>query len=283
MYYDIHGYTIQVNVTDTLTYRPIMKILEAFAIPEDDATPYRASYTIAPDGDSWMVSSGESVTHRTAILTDALMAVEWHLVTDMLAYRRDLFHLHGAALLAPDGMACILILGASGSGKTTLTLGLMARGFLPFADDVILIEPTTLEPQTFRRAFHVDEGTIAHIRGLRTKPLWRFDDAPPGYFIPPRWAESPAPVRFVFMPTLQPDAPPSVTRLSVADAVMALLPFSQTLAGTPPLALSVAARLAAQASCFQLSTGDLEATINLVTALVETGDLSDSPERPPSA
>lgn len=269
MYYDLHGYTVQVRVTDPSAYHPVLKILEAFAIADSDGAADCVSYSIARDDDSWVVSSGEVITYRTDTLTNALMAIEWHLVTDMLAFRRDLFHLHGAALLTPDARLSMLILGASGSGKTTLTLGLMARGFLPFADDVILMEPTTLELHAFQRAFHVDEGTIARIKGLHGTPPWRFDDAPPGYFVPPMWAKHSAPVRFVFLPTLQPDAPPSLTPLSVADAAIALLPFSQTLAETPPLALAVAARLTAQASCFRLSTGDLEATIRLITTLVK--------------
>ncbi len=269
MYYDLHGYTAQVHVADPSAHHPILQILEAFAVPDTNVAADCVSYTIARDNDAWVVSSGDVITHRTDTLTSALMAIEWHLVTDMLAFRRDLFHLHGAALLTPDARSSLLILGASGSGKTTLTLGLMARGFLPFADDVILMEPATLELHPFQRAFHVDEGTIARINGLHSTPAWRFDDAPPGYFVPPRWAEQTAPVRFVFLPTLQPDAPPSVTPLSVADAVIALLPFSQTLAGAPSLALAVAARLAAQASCFRLVTGDLEATTRLVATLVE--------------
>lgn len=268
MYYDIHGYLVKVEVTDPSACHLVLKILEAFAIPETDATVERASYSIARTGDSWIISRGETVTHHTATLTNALMAIEWHLVTDMLAYRRDLFHLHGAALLTPDGTTSILILGESGSGKTTLTLGLIARGFRPFADDVALIEPTTLEPHTFRRAFHIDEKTRELIEGLdRTFP-WQFDGLPPGYFLPPYWADHPAPVRFVFMPTLQPDAPPAATPLSVADAAIALLPFSQTLTETPSLALAVVARLTGQASCFRLSTGDLAATVRLVSTLV---------------
>ena len=34
---------------------------------------------------------------------------------------------------------------------------------------------------------------------------------PPGYFMPPQWADKPAPVRVIFIPTLYPQEPPSTT------------------------------------------------------------------------
>jgi len=276
LHYDMNGFHAAVAVADPQTRAAVRHSLIGFAPVEETIGADATHYALVRDADGeWTVSKNSTSVYQTSTLADALMSLEWHLVTDMLAYRGDLFHLHGAALLAPGGVSSILILGASGSGKTTLTLGLMARGFLPYADDVSLIEPTTLEPQTLRRTFHVDAQTRALVEQLPAPPTWDYDAAPPGCFLPPAWADHPAPIRFVLFPTLRPDAVPTITRLTVPGSVAALLPFSTTLGNDPAFALSVAARLTAQASCFDLSTGDLDATVRLITRLVETE--SDTP------
>ncbi len=271
--YDLHGYRAAVSVPDAAMCVVVARILADSARPAEppsaDATPY------ALNGDAkrgWSVSANGSPSYRTDNAADALLALEWHLVMDMLAYRRDRFHIHGASLIAPDRSCSLLIVGVSGSGKTTLTLGLMARGFLPYADDVTLIEPTTLEPQTFRRAFHMDDRTRDLIAALPARPIWDFDAAPPGYFRPPQWAESSAPVRLILFPRVGTDAEPRITPLSIADAATALLPFSTTLASTPALALAVAGRLTAQAACCSLVTGDLDMTLDRIVALIGADD-----------
>lgn len=267
--YDLHGYRAAVSVPDAAMYVVVARILADLVRPADppsaDATPY------ALNGDAergWSVSANGSPSYRTDNAADALMALEWHLVMDMLAYRRDRFHIHGASLITPDRSCSLLIAGVSGSGKTTLTLGLMARSFLPYADDATLIEPTTLEPQTFRRAFHMDDRTRDLVEALPARPAWDFDAAPPGYFRPPQWAESSAPVRLILFPTVGTGAELRITPLSIADAATALLPFSTTLASAPTLALAVAGRLTAQAACYSLVAGDLDATCNRVIALI---------------
>ncbi len=272
-HYDLHGYRAAVFVPDAAMRAVVARILADLACPADapaaGATPY------ALDGDAargWAVSANGAPSYRTDNAADALIALEWHLVMDMLADRRDYFQLHGASLLAPDRSSSLLIAGVSGSGKTTLTLGLMARGFLPHADDVTLIEPATLEPQTFGRAFHMDGRTRDLVAALPARPAWDFDAAPSGYFRPPQWAESSAPVRLILFPRVGTDAEPRITPLSIADAVTALLPFSTTLASAPTLALAVAGRLTAQAACYSLVAGDLDATCNRVIALVGADD-----------
>lgn len=270
LHYDLNGFHAAITVADPHIRAAIRHSLIGFAPVEATAGADATHYALVCDASGeWTVLKTGAPVYHTSTLADALLSLEWHLVTDMLTYRRDLFHLHGAALLAPGGASSLLILGASGSGKTTLTLGLMARGFLPYADDVSLIEPTTLEPHTLRRTFHVDARTRALVEKLPDPPTWDYDAAPPGCFLPPAWADHPAPIRFVLFPTLRPDAAPTVTYLTVPSSAAALLPFSTTLGNDPAFALSVAARLTAQASCFDLSTGDLDATVRLVKRLVE--------------
>lgn len=214
----------------------------------------------------WTVDARGTRAYQDVSLAEAVVGIEWHIVSDTLASSRDRFHLHGAALCEPSGTASVLILGASGSGKTTLALALMGHGFLPFADDVIVMDPDTLSPRTFGRAFHVDAVTRALADGLRHAPQCDDDGLPPGHLLPGRWAEGHVPVQAVFFPTRRPREAPSATRLSIPEATAILLPFSATLGSSPRLALRCASRLTASAACYALESGDLEATSDVVSA-----------------
>ena len=228
-----------------------------------DPAPYQL---VRGERGGWTVDARGTRAYQDVSLAEAVVGLEWHLVFDALKSTGDRLHLHGAALCEPSGAASVLILGASGSGKTTLALALMGRGFLPITDDVIVIDPETLSPRTFGRAFHVDALTRALVAGLKHPPACDDDGLPPGHLLPGRWAEGHAPVRAIYFPTLNPGGAPSATRLSISQAAARLLPFSATLGSAPRLALRMASRLTASASCYALASGDLEATADLVSA-----------------
>lgn len=276
--YRLLDYPVVVTASDDEMRAAVESILRGF--PQHEPAGDSARYALARDDDGgWCVEAHGTRTCHRGSLTDALLALEWYLFSDMLAFRNDRFHLHGAALCAPAGTTSLLVLGAQGAGKTTLALALMARGFLPFADDIVFLEPDTLAPRTFRRAFHVDASTRALVEGLPQSPPGQFDEMPPGYFMPSRWAQSQAPVRAIFFPTVRAGETPSVTMLSVADATATLLPFSSTLGQAPRLALAAAARLTGQATCYALASGDLEATADLVATVTaaSAGRLAEPP------
>lgn len=272
MYCDLGGYRVSVAVVDPDAARSVGAIFEEFETAARPDGGGAAPYALEREGESWAVSHAGLVAYRTDALPDALVALEWQLVTDAIAHRRDLFHLHAAALLSPASPTALVVAGVSGSGKTTLTLGLMTRGFLPYNDDAALIDPETCAPAAFRRAFHIDDGTRSLLTGLRAPPVWDFANVPAGYFRPPRWAEESRPIRTVLFPTLAPGVAPALIPLTMVDAAARLLPFSATLAQSPPLALRTVARIVADARCYQLVTGDLDRTLDLVAGQVERDD-----------
>jgi len=266
---DLLGYRALVTAPDAGMRAKIAAIFGDLRAPDDHPVEKAARYRLTCDNAArWSLFANESCTYSGGRSADALIALEWQLVTDLVAYRRDCFHLHAAALADPSDSCGVLVVGASGSGKTTLALGLMTCGFLPYADDVTLIAPATLRPRPLRRAFHADDATRALVGALGGPPVWRSASLPEGYVLPARWATAAVPIRYVLFPTLAPGEPPALVPLSVADAVTALLPFSMTLSHDPALALAVAARLTRHARCYRLSTGDLGATVACVRALV---------------
>jgi hypothetical protein len=261
---------VSITVPDDGDRRAVEAILSGFpdATAGDSAAhaPYALRRAVTGHWEFW---SGDTRTHETTTLEDALLALEWQLVTDMLARIDDRFHLHGAALADPSGTLSVLVLGESGVGKTTLTLALMARGFRPFTDDVILLDPETLEPRTFERAFHVDQSTRALVDTLPHRPDWEVSGMPDGYFMPASWARDPLPVGAIIVPKARDHERPLLVALPIAEAATTLLTFSGSLEHAPALALKTAARLTATAPCYALYAGPLARTAQFLAEAVE--------------
>lgn len=271
--YQVLSHAVEIDVPDAAMREAATQILRAFTADEGAKSGTPARYTLArTDGGRWTIAAPGSSFGTDSSMTSGLLALEWHLITDALARQTTFFHLHGAALATPDGRSGLLVVGESCSGKTTLMLALMQCGFLPYSDDITLMEPETLLLHPFPRAFHLREGTLALLRERPDAPVWDLGDMPPGFFLPPRYASVPTPVRFVLFPTLRLGQPPEIVPLAPAESAPMLLSQTLTLAGTPALALGTAARLTTAARCARLFTGDLTATADLVTAL--TADTS---------
>lgn len=269
--FDVLGYRVRVSVPDPIARQQVWPILSGFGpvagTPADRVVPY----ALTRDGAAvWTVRARGAVLHTGTDLTAAVAALEWHILTDALARRRDHFHLHGAAVAPPDGGDGVVLLGDSGSGKTTLTLGLMLRGCLPLSDDVTLLEPLTLAAQPVRRAFHLEAGTRRLLEERALPASWDLDAAPPGYFLPLRWAGAPVPIRYVLFPSYQPGAAPLLTRLAIPDAAATLLGQTTSLVRVPQLALATVARLTARAQCYHFVSGDLDEALDAILALLAT-------------
>jgi hypothetical protein len=253
-----------IDVPDAADRAAVRAILGGFPSPSAGAC-IEAAYAVrrAPDH-GWTVHSNDRLTHRATTLGDTLLALEWQLVTDLLARGLDFFHLHGAALCDPSGRMAVLVLGASGVGKTTITLALITAGFTPYADDVVLIDVERLTPATFPRAFHVDDTTRRLVEALPHDTAWEVPGLPTGYFLPTMWAHEPVPVGLIIFPKARGQDRPLLVALPIADAATALLSFTGSLDHSPALSLRAAARLTAAAPGFALYGGPLAATVELI-------------------
>lgn len=235
----------------------------------DLGLPIDARCVVSRDGQGrWEVGLDGAITHLAATLDGALLALEWLIVSDLLTRKLDRFHLHGAALADPSQTMTVLVLGDSGVGKTTLTLALMAKGFQPFADDVVLLDPETLVPERFPRAFHVDETTRALVAPLFGGTKWEQPGLPSGYCLPVDWARSGRPVGAIVFPNGHDRVHPQMVEQSLPEATLTLLSFTTTLDHAPALALRTAARLTASAPSYALHGGPLAATVDLVTSTI---------------
>lgn len=261
----VHGRVIAIDAEHPDDRALIAAILGGFppAGTEAGAAAERYAVNRLAEG-GWAVGRSGVMTHRAATIEDALLALEWQLVSDLLATRHERFHVHGAALADPTASMTVLVCGPSGAGKTTLTLALIAAGFQPYSDDVILIDPDALTPVTFERAFHVDAQTRRLVAGLSPPAGWELPGLPDGYFLPSAWARAPLPVGLMIFPRGRDVDQPLLVGLSVADAATALLSATGSLDSNPALALRAAARLTGAAPAFALYSGTLPATLELV-------------------
>ena len=84
----------------------------------------------------------------------AASQVEYLLVNEALQRTREHHVLHAGGVVTPAGTC--LVVGESGAGKTSLTLWLWASGFRLLTDDLCPILQSSLSPEMFPRALHMD-------------------------------------------------------------------------------------------------------------------------------
>jgi len=258
--YDLLGYHVAVAVSDAAVGRACRSVLASFAIDAPGAETAVQSYAVVRADDRWHVEAGGRRLHSADDPRTAVAVLEWQLVTDALKHRPDLFHVHGAALASPELDGAVVLAGATGVGKTTLARALMGRGFLPFGDDVTLVDPVSLDLQPFPRAFHLHEP-----RG--DTPDAAGPDRLPTYFQPPRWVRSPLPVKLILFLSRIAEREARAVPLDPAEAASSLLRHSGSLAAAPAHALAVAVRLIAQAPCYRFELGSPKASAAAVEAL----------------
>jgi hypothetical protein len=242
----------------------LARLLGRLTVPPASASTQRALHlrvTRRRRGD-WTAQAGDDEPEAFNTIAQLIIYLEWRTVSGALDATADLAAVHGATLTR--GEATVLLLAQSGHGKTTLALGLMARGWEPYADDVTLIDASTLRARVFPRCFHVDAA-------LRVRSLDRADLEWPGtlalYVRPHRWAEEerqPTAIILVERDPRQPTALLPVTQAEAAGAILGATVHNQ-LAGAE--LARVAVRLASAArGCYRLNNGVLAEALDLIEA-----------------
>ena len=266
--YDILGRRALVGSAVPEARTAIRQLLRGFG-PLPALAPDLPRYELTSVDNVWFVHGDDGPLHADRDLPMALSMLEWHLLTAALERQKDLFHLHGAALSAPTSSGAVVLVGKSGSGKSTLTLALMQRGFLPFSDDVALIEPMTLNVRALRRSFHMSGDSLRMVEAATSGIIDSGGPVPAGFFYPPRWAPRPVPVRWVLLLNLEPKLPPRLTPLTPSDAAVAILEHSVNLQHSSRAGLAAAAKLTAEAKCYRLQHGHLLESFKIVGRLTE--------------
>jgi hypothetical protein len=264
--YDVVGYRASIGATAGKGLDAVRALLDGFGAPAPGLADGARRYDLIATMGGWHVHIEGEMIHTSKDFTPAISTLEFRLVTDALMQRDDLFRMHAAALCLPMQPAGVVVAADSGRGKTTLTLGLMLRGFVPFSDDVALIDPDTLTLRPFRRAFHVDPKSWALLQPLAGRAI-TVDERVDGYYSPPQWAEHPVPVRAILFPVFEPEAPSSLVPLTTPDAATAILAHTSSLTHAPQRALATAARLVDRVRCYRFSVGDVSSSVAAIERL----------------
>ena len=207
--------------------------------------------------------------------TEIIQFCEWWLFAEAVAAHSDGCQLHGGAVANEHGL--VLLLAPSGYGKTTLTLALMARGFVPYTDDIILLDPHTLAVQSFPRCFHVDAGTIEVIQHLSSKEGYQMpsleclemeNTLSETFYRPRQWGLPKVPYLVVF-PEYRPGAALHLKRLRPAQTWMLLVNNLLVSAEKTPSQFGILRALVDGVHAYQMTYSNLDETITTLERLLQ--------------
>lgn len=196
---------------------------------------------------------------------DAIRWARQQVIEGMMRARPDILWMHGAAV-ASDGRA-ILLPGARGRGKSTLATALCARGWRFLTDDLIALEPATLQVRPFPRVPEVreDPGDEMPDEWIREAPKTAFDVAR-------CLATGPHPVAAIVFPVAsRTGEPQSLERRSPSEALRMIAEGCWNFADLGLLAPSTLSRLVSGVPAMTLAFTDTSAAAERLAAWFADG------------
>ena len=205
--YLLHDLTLEVESDDEGAGRELERVLDSLSWrrTEVPAAPASLSFSIRRDGgehevpasarpvlhaedyrgfeadEDYYLTDGATLLHIRALERRAEVFLAssffsrsadsrhqfWMFALVKLLQELEIYSLHAAGLVAPDG-AGLLVVGDSGSGKSTLTIGLIHRGWGYLSDDAVLLRrrPTGVEALALRRHFYIDASASGRYVGF---------------------------------------------------------------------------------------------------------------------
>lgn len=219
-------------------------------------------------GTRWIVylRDAEICSHTRA--DELLQYLEWLVISQAIAATERYAVFHAATLTC--GALTVMLVGPSGAGKSTLALNLIQRGWQPLTDDTALVDIQTNAIHPFPRCFHVEP---EHMSCDANRGDFEWPAGLAGYARPVRWAAGARLATAAFLVERDPVGPSTCVPIMQAYAAGAL--FSQAMHNrlSPVQTARAAVRVAGGARCYQLTNGDLESALDLITSP------SDAPSR----
>lgn len=260
-----HDFEIRTDLGELAAY--LATLFAPFARSGPAASEYTLAATPAGCGlwfDGEPVVEGGDRAHALALLL-------WHVNREVVARSGHwvLLHAAGATL---DGVGLVMPAPME-SGKTTLVAGLVRSGLGYLSDELVAVDPATLELVAYPKALSIDPGSWPLLPDLRPTV-----DPAVRPHLPQQWQVAAADIRpdavvgaavpgLIVAPRYRAGAQTRLTRLRPADALVLL---AQCAFGLPERAerdLSVLGRLAERCACYELTMGDLDEACALVSAL----------------
>lgn len=228
----------------------------------------RRRYVVLGDGKVF----GEEVRRR-----EVLPYLEWVVNWRLMTRCTDRLLVH-AASMALNGQG-VVFAGQSGAGKSTLVAGLLARGWEYLCDEFAMIDTDTLQLLPFPKAVCVKAGALDLIERLDLRLCCdrhhvKVLKGPVGYIstsdLPPGAVASPCPVRHVVFPRYTGHLQVRVRPVSDARAAFMLTSHTLNRGVLGERTATTTSRIARDAQCVLLESGDLDAACDLVESLVRS-------------
>lgn len=264
------GTTVTVRCSDARLAAALIANFSAFRAATD--RPQLVFDVQTGHGPDWEVLLGGQCVSRAESGNDDLYAIlydlEKALTLELQRFRSDLYFVHAAALERGGGIA--LLIAASGTGKSTTTWALAQQGFGYMSDELAAIHPETLEVHPYPHAlclkaeppapYLLPEGVM---RTKRTLHL-------PVSLLPSGVVDVPVPLRELFFLERLPGAcEPGLRQISAAEAGARLYANTLNALAHPGFGLDAAMDIAASVPAWHLELGDLQATCEAVTQVLE--------------
>lgn len=211
-----------------------------------------------------------TVWRRDGVLPHIEWAINWQIALFLPRY----FQIH-AAVLEVNGEA-VVFPADPGSGKTTLAAGLLARGWRYLSDEFALIDPDTLSVHPYPKALCVKEGSfpVLDLLGLgpRRRVYVKGKKGSVTFVAPeefgPAAVGGPCPVRHILFCRFEPGRRASIRPISRAEAVIRLNRTSFNFLKFHGRGVALLADVTRRARCYELVSGAIDDTCDVVTRAV---------------
>ncbi len=213
-----------------------------------------------------------AVWDRRSILPHMEWSINWHIMLYLPRY----YQVHASALEV--GGAGVIFPAAPQSGKSTLAAGMVQRGARYLSDEFALIDPETLELAAYPKALCIKEGSFSALEAtgvkMATLPVYLKGKKGAVRFIRPDFlstsATTPRPCRVghIMFCRYRPGATPEVRSISRADALLRLARQSFNFVKFRSAGVNLMADVVRSAECYELTSGDLGRTCDLVLRTV---------------
>jgi hypothetical protein len=254
---------VLINGLPTDLHLRLRDLLRPF-VTRSSARSIKVQVRPSPHRAEWDVFCEGEATQTFRAPDELLGYLEWFALSQAIGAMTNLVAFHAAALTRDS--ATVLIVGKSGAGKTTLTLGMMRRGWLPLADDLVLVDPEALAVKPFPRCFHLDNSTrdlIAESVSLEWPGILS------GYARPSQFAHEASPPTAIFVAQRCATCMAARMPLMQAEGAGALLAEAANTQLSASTVARTAARIAADAACYHLKNGPLDSSLNLIERAIQ--------------
>jgi hypothetical protein len=262
---DVLGTSIRVTGLGGASRRQFVELAQGFVSDERNGPHHDLSLRLRRqlDDGRWITSCDGKDVSTFADLAVALPQLEWQAIARGVDASSEYGVFHAASLTR--NATNIIIVASSGSGKTTVTLELLRLGWLPFADDITVLDADTLALRPFPRSFHTDS---AEVQARVVAPWARPVSGMTGYSRPTQWASAGGAPTVVVLMSRDAGESSALSPITRAEAAGALLAEAVRSRVSRRTMAEISARVAASVEAtFRLNNGDLRETLALLSGL----------------